>query len=127
MSTGHRILSMGLGDIILRLNGTFGASGAVPATPTDNNGFRGTTPMVSSGSGVYVCYLESSMSKLVGEDYIPVRQASYSVDGACYGEVTTDNVAGATPSVTITFRDADGVAVQPSSGDKFKIAITVRR
>ena len=125
--TPHRVQSAYRGEVTYRLNGTFGTSGAVPVVPSINAGFRNDTPMSSSGSGVYVCFLERGVAAVISEPYIPVRQASYSVDGAVYGEVTVDNTGAAIPSITVTFRDADGTAVQPAAGDIFKISIVVRR
>lgn len=112
------------GEITLRYNATLGTNGAAPTTPTRSDGF-GT--LVSAGSGVYTLPLLRGSNELLEFADCGSVQASYSVDGACYADLTTDNVAGATPTIVFTMRDADGVAVQPATGDKIKLKIVVRR
>jgi hypothetical protein len=121
----HEQRSVTRGEITLRYTATLSTDGAAPTAAglTRSDGFG---VLVSSGSGVYTIPLVRGAPELL-EFKVECKQASYSVDGACYGDETTDNVAGASPSITFTMRDADGVAVQPATGDKIKIKAVVRR
>lgn len=120
----HRVLSNSLREATCRRVEVLSTNGAVSSTvaPVANDGF---TTMTSAGSGVYTVTLQRGAPTLV-EFYVTCKQASYSVDGACYGDLTTDNVAAATPTITFTMRDADGVAVQPATGDKLFIKAVVK-
>ncbi len=121
----HEQRSVTRGEITLRYTATLSTDGASPVAAglTRVDGFG---VLVSSGSGVYTIPLLRGAPELI-EFSGHCLQASYSVDGACYADLTTNNVAGATPSITFTMRDADGVAVQPATGDIIRIKAVVRR
>lgn len=119
----HNQQSVTLREVTIRYCATLGASGAAPSVPTRADGFG---VLVSAGSGVYTLPLIRGGKELL-EFHVECLQASYSVDGAVYGDVTTDNVAGATPTIVFTMRDADGVAVQPATGDKIKVKAVILR
>lgn len=121
----HRQESLTFREITFRYTATLYTNGAAPVAAglLRNDGFG---VLSSAGSGVYTIPLLRGAPELL-EFSGHCLQASYSVDGACYADLTTDNVAGATPSITFTMRDADGVAVQPATGDKIRLKCVIRR
>lgn len=120
----HRVLSNSLREATCRHVATLTTSGAVSTTvaPTCNDGFL---VLTSAGSGVYTITLQRGAPTLVEFD-VKVKQASYSATAAQRAVLTTDNVAGATPSITFTTVNSAGTATQPSTGDILFIKAVVK-
>ncbi len=122
MSCTHRVVSNTLREITSRMVVTLSTSGAVPTSFTVADGI---ISLSSAGSGVYTATLGRGAPYLVSFT-CDTLQASYSASGACYSNLTTDNVAAATPTVVFTTRTAAGAAVQPATGDKLFITIVTK-
>jgi len=102
---------------------TLTTSGAVPAAFTVADGLISLT---SAGSGVYTATLGRGAPTLVSFR-VEILQANFSTAGACHGTLTTDNVAGATPTVVFTTRKGtDFSAVQPATGDIMRITVVTK-
>jgi len=122
MSCTHRVVSNTLREITSRMVVTLTTSGAVPSSFTVADGL---ISLSSAGSGVYTVTLGRGAPTLL-DLTVKTKQASYSASGACRGRLTTDNVAGATPTVTFTTETAAGAAVQPASGDILFITVVTK-
>ena len=93
---------------------TAGTAGAAPSSLTRGKEYVSST---TKSTNDYVLALRNKWAFL-GSYNVQVRQASFSAAGACYGTVSVDNVAGSTPSVTISFyKGSDGTAVALATGD----------
>jgi hypothetical protein len=107
---------------------TLGAAGVVAGiNPTDNDGFDGTTPITSSGAGVYVLKLNRGAQRILSFRADNKQAAAYSAAAAVRGTNWVDNVAGATPTITFTMVNSAGAATQPAVGDKLYVTLTVKR
>lgn len=123
MSCTHRVVSNTLREITSRMVVTLTTSGAVPAAFTVADGLISLT---SAGSGVYTATLGRGAPTLVSFR-VEILQANFSTAGACHGTLTTDNVAGATPTVVFTTRKGtDFSAVQPATGDIMRITVVTK-
>jgi len=107
---------------------TFGAAGAVAGiAPTDNDGFDGTTPITSSGSGVYVLKLARGAQRVIQFTANNKQAAAYNAAAAIRGTHMVDAVAASTPQITFTMVNSAGAATQPAVGDKLYVTVTVKR
>lgn len=118
----HRKLTHSLREATSRMVAVLGTSGAVPTTFVSADGI---ISIASAGSGVYTVTLQRGAPTLVDLD-VKVKQASYSASGAQRAVLTTDNVAGSTPTVVFTTVNSAGTATQPATGDKLFIEVTVK-
>lgn len=104
--------------------------GALPALSTYSERWadlKSTTTKTAATTGLYDFFLNSVWLGIAGGWTIRVIQASYSASGACYGDVTVDNVAtAAAPKVRVTFRTAAGAAVDLADGDKVFVTIPLK-
>jgi hypothetical protein len=103
-------------------------SGAVPTSLTRAREFRTSSIAVvkPSGTGLYDFFLKEPWAKLLDWSCRTI-QASYSASGACYGEVTVDNVATvAAPKVRVTFFTAAGAAVDLATGDIVRLRLDLQ-
>jgi hypothetical protein len=127
--SANRLLSQSARTIELNFALIFGAAGVVAGiVPIDNDGFDGTTPITSSGSGVYVMKLARGAQRLMPGTSIQNKQAAaYSAAQATHGVHIVDNVAGATPTITFTIVNEAGTAIQPAVGDKLHFHCVIKR
>lgn len=119
LSTRSRDLTFGI---------TFGAAGVVAGiAPTDNDGFDGTTPITSSGAGVYVMKLFRGWSRMLQGDANIKQAAAYSAANAIRGTnfVDSSNVTPAT--ITFTVVNSAGAATQPAVGDKLYLTLQMKQ
>jgi hypothetical protein len=109
---------------------TAGASGALPALSAYSEKWadlKSTTTKTAASTGLYDFFLNSVWLGIAGGWSIGVIQASYSASGACYGDITVDNVStAAAPKFRVTFRTAAGAAVDLASGDKVFVSVPLK-
>lgn len=110
--------------INIDLDITLGAAGVTAGIiPKFGDGIKS---IVSGGSGVYTVNFQDGFVDCLNiiENVI---QASYSASGAVYFTWTTAYTASATvSSVVLTTRTAAGAAVQPATGDRFKLTFRMK-
>ncbi len=125
---GDDIRSFQAGWNNLWLRWTSGATGAVTTIdPTKRYGYAkigaAVAPVVHGATGVFVLNLETQWNDFLNLDY-NIIQASYSAAGACQIQVTGFNLAAKT--VTILVTNAAGAAVDPTTGDKLIIMLSMQ-
>ena len=127
-SVGVERKTLSIRTIDLTFQIVFGAAGAVSGiVPVDNDGFDGTTPITSSGAGVYILKLNRGAQRLHGWDIENKQAAAYDATKALRGTYVVDGVASATPIVTFTLVNSAGAATQPVVSDRLYVTLTVKR
>lgn len=128
MGAGVVRKSLTIREMTLTFGITFGAAGVVAGiVPTDNDGFDGSIPIVSSGAGVYILKLTRGAQRVLEFHADNKQAAAYSASAASYGINMVDAVAAAIPQITFTMVNAAGAATQPAVGDKLYCTVRVKR
>ena len=118
-STRSRDLTFGI---------TFGAAGVVAGiAPTDNDGFDGTTPITSSGAGVYVMKFTKSWQRMLQGDGNIKQAAAYSAAAAIRATNFVDGSATSPYQLTFTIVNSAGAATQPAIGDKLYLTLQMKQ
>lgn len=112
------------GRSFLTLRWTSGASGAVASVDqTKKYGFDETTPTAHGATGVYTVKTAEAFADFIKAD-VPIKQASYSKTGACFGRVTAYNLASKT--ITLLIVDAAGDATDPTTSDVITVDLQMQ-
>jgi len=99
-----------------------GASGAVPATFVRGKGIKSVT---RNSAGKYTIVVTRNGSDLIDFDAF-VEQASFSLSGAVWGCLISQNVATAGGGIVVQFVTAAGAAVDPTTGDTVKVNFNIK-
>jgi hypothetical protein len=127
MSHHSRFESSTLGVKRAYVEFTVGTSGAMPALTACTRARDLASGPVASGTSTITLPLAVGWTALVGHD-VKVQQATYNkAHGGCGYALTTDNVAGSSPSVAFTILDAAGDAVALLAGDIVKITLDLKK
>jgi hypothetical protein len=125
---GDNIRSFQAGWDTMWLRWTSGITGAVATIdPTKRYGYAkvggAVAPAVRTGVGTFTLNLADQWNDFLNLDY-NIIQAAYSAAGACQVQVTGFNLAAKTVSILVT--NAAGAAVDPTTGDKVIIGLSMQ-